>query len=62
MCSDLVDALPDQSPSRREDELPSGFVLRPSRPVAMHVHGVHVEMAARLTAVALCLILCAEDR
>ena len=46
MCSDLVDALPDPSPGRRVDELPSGAVLWAFRPAAMHVQGVRVASAA----------------
>ena len=46
MRSDFVDAFPDSSPGRRVDELPSGAVLRASRPAALHVQGVRVEGAA----------------
>ena len=45
MCSDLVDVLPDASPGRRVDELPSGAVPQAFRPVALHVQGVRVESA-----------------
>ena len=46
---DLVDALPDPSPGRRVDELPSGAVRQASTPVTLHVQGVRVGSAAHRT-------------